>query len=365
MYLCHIYTIPFTHSYLHLSPFRLININRQYTYHPVTIWYSLTQLRVGRRIGNEPKEANKSTNASQTHPLPLQTNLSFEKAPLTLGALKELQHYSQNHLQLDTSPGNFIQRNKAIAFVQVRKDNSSAGDDVKVIHRLDQNYFIQPTKYNPTSSGGTERFYDLIPKSLLNEAIKPIILAYQQKFNIADGTTMGVHLQSSIIDPMEKRNKKMRMEEKVKHTSDLQEDESSVTGQGVHTDGVCHQMILCIERTNVEGAKNSFYKDLHGKHPIGKERVLEEGNLVYFRDNVVFHYVSPAFPKDTDQVMRRTVMIIGSPVDHEVMGDVNDENSVDHRDSLEIPNDADQAMKQTVMIIGSPADHGNDEKVFL
>ncbi len=140
------------------------------------------------------------------------------------------------------------------------------------VFRLDQNYFIQNSGYNDFS-GGYKRFYKLIPEDILESEAKSVILQFKRYYNIPDGTIMLVQIQSSIIEP----------------STSSSWSRTSITGQGIHTDGASQAILVCLERENVSGAENSFFKDLDGKEQIGKEEVLNEGDAVLFRDNELYH----------------------------------------------------------------------------
>jgi hypothetical protein len=103
---------------------------------------------------------------------------------------------------------------------------------------------------------------------------------------------------------------------------------NSVTGQGIHSDGACHGMLLCLERTNVLGAENMFFEDLSGDRRLGNPTVLEAGDLVYFCDDKIYHYVSPAQRADSSAPMRRSMMLIHSPAHMFLTGERNENNSL-------------------------------------
>ena len=273
-----------------------------------------------------------------------------------------LKHFSSSCLGPDESSKYFIKREKSIAFVYTIGNK---------LFRLDQDYFIQNSDYNDFS-GGYRRQYELIPKNvIMTEPVSNSILEFKRHFHIPDLTTMLVQIQSSIIDPPKGREKEMKDKVSIVnrhgiHTDDSSftilsstedknildiettrqkttdqmeevdddEDANSVTGQGIHTDGASHAMLYCIERTNVLGATNSFYKDLQGTEQLGESVVLDEGDVVYFQDDSVYHYVSPAFCKDKVKPMRRSMMLIHSPADIYFSGSRNKENSGGTRKSF-------------------------------
>jgi hypothetical protein len=230
--------------------------------------------------------------------------ISFQQVDTSKKSFKALKKFASSNLGDDSSSKHFIQRKKAIAFVYVTKDE---------IFRLDQNYFIQNAEYNDFS-GGYKRFYKLIPEDLLKSEAKSAVLQFKRYYNIPDGTIMLVQIQSSIIEPSTS-------------PSSMKSKKMSVTGQGIHTDGASQAMLVCLKRKNVFGAENSFFKDLDGKEQIGKGEVLHEGDSVLFRDNLLYHYVSPALQKDTSKVMQRSIMLIHSPADFVLDGTLSKENN--------------------------------------
>lgn len=234
--------------------------------------------------------------------------ISFQQADISKNSFEALKEFASNNLGDDNSSKHFIPRKKAIAFVYVTNDE---------VFRLDQNYFIQNSGYNDFS-GGFKRFYKLIPEDILKSEAKSVILQFKRYYNIPDGTIMLVQIQSSIIEP----------------STYLSSSRTSVTGQGIHTDGASQAILVCLERKNVSGAENSFFKDLNGTEQIGKGKVLKEGDAVLFRDNELYHYVSPALPKDTSKLMRRSIMLIHSPADMFLNGTTSKENSGGTRESF-------------------------------
>lgn len=228
----------------------------------------------------------------------MQSSISNEK-------MKVLQRFAKHDLGPDESSSHFLSREKAIAFVYVENGQ---------VFRLDQDYFIQNSSYNDFS-GGYKRSYKLIPKEIINTAAGHEILRFKNYFHIPDKTPMLVQIQSSFAAPCSRKGTvtKRRL---------------SITGQGIHSDGHDHAMLLCIERTNVHGAGNSFFSDLEGNNRLGDTRLLEEKDLVYFHDNEIYHHVSPASQIDHSAWMRRSMMLIHSPAEMVVDGRLNDSNKL-------------------------------------
>ena len=108
---------------------------------------------------------------------------------------------------------------------------------------------------------------------------------------------------------------------------------SSITGQGIHTDGSCCAGLFCIERYNVNGAMNSFHQNLDGSQQLCQPTSLEPGQAVYFKDDSIYHYVSPAFPQDATQKMQRSVLVMNYPADFALNGSKNQKNSLSGNES--------------------------------
>ena len=104
---------------------------------------------------------------------------------------------------------------------------------------------------------------------------------------------------------------------------------SSITGQGIHTDGADVAAIVCIERDGVEGAENVFYADLQGKVALCDKTLLQPGTAAYFCDNRLYHYVSRADKQEgREEPGRRTVMILHSPGEMYLSGVANERNEL-------------------------------------
>lgn len=254
---------------------------------------------------------------------------------LSQGELDELKHFSRHGVGEDKTSDYFIKREKAIAYVYVINN--------KVV-TLTHDLIYQHESYNDFS-GGYARRYKLIPESIILGCAKDIIFEFKEHFSIPDRTIFLVQVQSSIIEASSSEDD---------NADEDNESIGSVTGQGIHTDGLSNAMVLCIERSNVEGAANSFYKDLQGDEQIGEERELEEGDAVFFHDDKVFHYVSRAMSRDMTKPMRRAVMLIHSPAEHIMTGSIfsgnlrgsNRTSSVSLRDLFE---DDDEKKEENII----------------
>ena len=250
--------------------------------------------------------SNTNTDDADSSPLPL---FNVNRSMVKQTDLDKLKVFARQNLGEDNTSDFFIKREKSIAFVYVVNNQ---------VFRLDQDYFIQHESYNDFS-GGYKRTYKLIPKDIVINLLSEIIIQFKNRFDIPDETIFLVNFQSSTIDPDPNDETSLASTEIVRR--------SSITGQGIHTDGLCDAMICCIERSNVEGAENLFFKDLEGDEQLGDNIVLQEGDTVFFQDDKIFHYVTPSMATDTSLPMRRTMLLIHSPADHLMTGLVSRRNS--------------------------------------
>merc|ERR1712216_325719 len=94
----------------------------------------------------------------------------------------------------------------------------------------------------------------------------------------------------------------------------------TVTGQGVHQDGVKYAAVFCLSRSDVEGVTNYIFKEGHGgsaakcvedEDNILVESALEPNQMLVWDDEKVWHYVSPPQFKSTDG--ERTAIVLGWP----------------------------------------------------
>lgn len=195
------------------------------------------------------------------------------------------QYVLDGGLGPDSSSKFFVEREKSIRFLKVVENG---------IELLNKNYFTQPAKYNDFS-GGLKRYFTLIPNHIIKGPMHDLIMHFVDYFSVAVGTTFIIHIQSSIL-----RNRGQN---------------GDMTGQGIHTDGVNDQMLVCVERDNVDGAETVLHSALDGSQPLCKPTILHPGDGVCFRDNKLFHEVTAGTTKC--EAARRTVIIFGGPEDGE------------------------------------------------
>ena len=199
----------------------------------------------------------------------------------------------------DPSSAFFTPRRKSIAYVMRIGSNW---------FQLHADYFVQPERYNDFSGGYRRHFDQIDPGFVDHPAARKGLEAFERFFGLPEQELLLVQVQ----------------------TSDIREDDPhrSLTGQGIHTDGHDHAMILCLERTNVTGAENSIHAELDGSSPVIHPFVLTPGDVLAWHDNRVFHSVAPARPADPTRPASRTVMLVHHPATHSLTGEINGNNDL-------------------------------------
>lgn len=230
-------------------------------------------------------------------------NPGFQFVP---GALSEeeirgIQSFADGNLGLDESSVHFMRRKKAIAFVFVLLGR---------VYSLEQNYFVQNESYNDFS-GGIRRPFAKISDDFLQNHLHAVIFRFAEYNKIPDKAIMLIQIQTSEVDKSEEGEVRRRL---------------SITGQGIHADGHEKAMLACVRRNNVTGAENQYFADLDGKHPLCQPRVLQEGDISFFTDNELYHYVSSAGPEDPTVDMARTMLLMHYPAEDVLVGAANPNN---------------------------------------
>jgi len=213
-----------------------------------------------------------------------------------------LADFAATSLGDDPSSKHFMPRKKSIAFV-VWIDGE--------VYCLKHNYFWQPEKYNDFS-GGYKRFYETLPDELVQGHMRDVIAKFAETYNLPNYACILVQLQSSTIEA----------------GSDLPVNGTSITGQGIHTDGHDRAVLICIERKNVLGAENSLFADLDGKQELLSPTTLGERDALFFKDNSLYHYVEDAAPANSKEDMNRTMLIVHYPAGFTLNGSDNPENKL-------------------------------------
>jgi len=203
----------------------------------------------------------------------------------------------------DPTSSFFAERFKAIRYVTVKGDK---------VETFEQDYFIQHAGYNDFS-GGFKRHFNLIPEELFQSVLADVVLKFSRYYCIPDGTILFVQIQTSLLEENSRRQ--------------------SITGQGIHTDGHDRAMLLCMHRgSHVRGALNQFHQQLDGSEPLCDPVLLEAGDAVMFKDNEIYHYVTPGKGISAldagDSDTRRTMLLIHSPAECNLDGGMSQTNSL-------------------------------------
>ena len=231
-----------------------------------------------------------------------QTPLGFNEDP-NLPSFEHIKNFvseSDRQRILDSLPRTlghdpscefFAHRLKAIRFVTIINGH---------IVPFSQNYFMQNERYN-NFRGGDKQYYNLLPDDMLTDdpmgdqgPYCRIIKRFANYYNIQEKTTILIQVQTSTIA------KKTKEKQIRKHSDgDDQSDQSdqsaeSITGQGIHSDGADRAALVCLHRgSSIIGAQNQFHAQLDGSKPLSEFITLENSDGCVFKDNDIFHYVSP------------------------------------------------------------------------
>ena len=226
--------------------------------------------------------------------------------------LEALSKYSNAELGEDPSSQYFIPRQKSIAFVAYIDGE---------FFTLQQNFFIQNAKYNDFS-GGYKRFYKTLPDWLVQGHMKDALKSFADTYQFPNYACILVQLQKSTIPAF------AGMDNGQQSSGAVYQRQTTVTGQGIHTDGHDRAMLVCIDRQNVSGGSNYLYEDINGDQNVMPGTVLEKGDSLFFKDNQIYHYVSKAEPKDCSRDMTRTMLIAHYPANYFLFGKENPRNQL-------------------------------------
>ena len=170
-----------------------------------------------------------------------------------------LVEFAATGLGPDPSSQSFTSRKKALAFV-LRLESK--------LYLLDRDHFNQPVEVNDFSGGYARRFQK-IPEAIIHRFLSKTIQEFCDYNAIPDREVVMLQLQESEIDDLSKRS-------------------SSLTGQGIHTDGHYKAGIVVVKRSNVAGGATVFHSKLNGSEPL-HSTVLDEGDATFFQDNQIYH----------------------------------------------------------------------------
>ena len=133
-----------------------------------------------------------------------------------------------------------------------------------------------------------------------------LLETHKRKFDIKPGTVMLIQIQTT---REERKN-------------------GDVTEQGIHTDGADEAALVCLERKNASGACTEIHKDIRGEHPLLQDKILQPGDALWFRDNQVYHNVTPISPKDPEQGPALRTMLLMHTDSAYVLDGLENKNSI-------------------------------------
>ncbi|KAL7569796.1 hypothetical protein ACA910_008810 [Epithemia clementina (nom. ined.)] len=204
--------------------------------------------------------------------------------------------------ELGPDPGSgtiFIKRQRNLIFVL------RAGNRWLLVQ---QNFLNVARDYN-RSMGGYRRYFRGMPETFLEDPdVLKLLNKFAEFYGIPDGQIMLLFIQTYVV---------------------THENEGMcTTGQGIHCDGVDVCMMSVLRRDNIAGARNAAFDDIYGKRVRLEPQVLQPGECLFWRDNRVYHDVEPARLMDPSKPGYRTVLVIGYPGIHQVIGIRNPNNTL-------------------------------------
>mmetsp|Transcript_34291 Transcript_34291/g.67418 ORF Transcript_34291/g.67418 Transcript_34291/m.67418 type:complete len:290 (-) Transcript_34291:194-1063(-) len=261
----------------------------------------------------EPKNADQRSHKERYVLENATTNLGadkprFEFVPdcIDSAALEKLRAFEKSECGpgIDPSSTHFMKRSKAIAFVLPLNGT---------VYSLEQDFFMQQQGYNDLS-GGCKRQYKKIQDSTLQECFAGLIHQFVDYYDLPKSSLILVQIQTSMME-----GKQVENAARINRCN-------SITGQGIHTDGSDRALLLCINRENTNGAANQFHGSLDGEDPLCEPRVLQPGEGVFFKDNELFHYVTPGVQSFPEVDLKRTLILMHWPAEHHLVGGNNPNN---------------------------------------
>ena len=199
----------------------------------------------------------------------------------------------------DPSSDHFTKRTKNIAYVLCLHGEW---------FQIRANCFNQAQSYNDFSGGYQRCYREMPPQFIKCQATRKVLNVFKSTYNIPDNEPILVQVQQSHLT--------------------AESEGKSLTGQGIHSDGADRAMLVCLERSNIDGAESAIYADLKGKRSLIEPFVLNQGQAMLWRDNQVFHDVQPARVIDPQQEGTRTVLIAHYPAIHYLQGTENPNNTL-------------------------------------
>eukprot|EP00415_Alexandrium_ostenfeldii_P000912 UN0912 len=137
-----------------------------------------------------------------------------------------------------------------------------------------------------------------------------MVLKFAAYYKIPDKTVILAQIQSTILNAVYHDDRRL-----------------SITGQGIHSDGSDRAVIVGLRRGANVGASNQFHAKLDGSEPLCEPISLGDGECIFFKDNTVFHYVTPGATKSEcssgcDEGAR-TILLMHAPAEMYLSGQTN------------------------------------------
>ena len=201
----------------------------------------------------------------------------------------------------------FPQRKKGVCYASL---NSQGKVDVSP-----DSYILQSNEVNH-ATGGFRREYEPMPQALTQSpAFHQILRTFKSRCGIPDDSSIIANVHVTIPTGLT-----LSKTESPTNGQTRSHRRQTVTGQGVHQDGVKYAAVFCLSRSEVEGVTNYIFREGHGGCParcIGAEgnvmmdKILEPNEMVVWDDEKVWHYVSP--PSFLSNEGERTAIVMGWP----------------------------------------------------
>merc|ERR1711865_246283 len=273
---------------------------------------------------------------------------------------KDLQALSIASQGLPLDPY-FPQRKKAVCYVSI--------DGQGKCEFSPDSFILQSGDVNQSGAGGLRREYEPMPERLTGSPVfHDILRTFKQRCGIPDNSCIIANFhttfptESTMMGSQGGRRRK------------------TVTGQGVHQDGVKFAAVFCLHRSDVDGIVNYVFKDAPTPDPaaccedrenILFEAVLEPNKMVVWDDETVYHYVSP--PCFHSEEGERTAIVLGWPggtsLDASVFKCADPsaftlDDSINGRDSRSGDSDSERRVRSDSEYSGSDSEASSSEPLL-
>lgn len=162
--------------------------------------------------------------------------------------------------------------------VELRTSFWNAQEGVEV-NDLNSQEFTQSSDYN-LHQGDKIRKFDGIEEDTINsDGFKEICLEFKRANDLKDGVEVDVH-QLRVV------------------TLEELDNTAPVAPEGRHQDGYDYIAMVGIRRNNIEGGELKAYPD-EGSPPF-LSHVLEDGQMLFLADKVLWHYATDIIKKHQD-----------------------------------------------------------------